>query len=155
MKIIEGDLLEIKEGIITQQVSCLGVMVAGVALKIKRRWPKAYTEYRTSFLRRQLVLGEIHVVKVTGDLYVVNLLGQDRYGRGSRMTNYNAVAQAFGSLHKLSVDLNKQVYIPYLMGCVNAGGNWEVYSKIVDTYCPNTIVVRLKLKTCPEIPGLI
>ncbi len=155
MKIIEGDLLEVKDGIIAHQCNCRGAFGVGIALRIRRKWPTVFVEYQKAFRVKQLILGELNIVKVTGDLHVVNLLGQDRYGRGSRMTDYNAVAQAFGSLHKLSVDLNKQVYIPYLMGCVNAGGNWEVYSKIVDTHCPNTIAVRLKLKTCPEIPGLI
>lgn len=146
MKIIEGDLLEIEEGIITHQCNCRGVMGTGIALKIAKRWPIVLGEYREDFTKGRLVLGNIHTVKVADELYIVNLLGQDRYGRESRKTDYNAVAQAFGSLHKLSVTLNKRVYIPYLMGCVNAGGNWEVYSKIVDIYCPYTIAVMEEVK---------
>lgn len=144
MIIIEGDLLTIDKGIIAHQCNCKGVMGTGIALRIKRKWPIVFKEYRGAFLAKQLVLGELNTVKVTADLHIVNLLGQDGYGRGSRKTNYNAVAQAFGNLNKLRVVLDKQVYIPYFMGCANAGGNWEIYSKIVDTYCPDTIAVKLE-----------
>lgn len=144
MEIMDGDLLKIEDGIIAHQCNCRGVMGAGVARRIRRRWPQVYKEYREAYTRKQLTLGDINTVRVTENLYVVNLLGQDGYGRGSRRTDYNAVAQAFTSLHKLVEIYNKQIYIPYLMGCVNAGGKWEIYSKIVDTYCPDVIAVRLK-----------
>lgn len=143
MKIIEGDLLEIKEGIIAHQCNCRGVMGTGIALRIKRKWPNVFREYHKAFKVKQLILGELSTIRVSEDLYIVNLLGQDGYGRGSRKTDYNAVAQAFGYLHKFAKVVDKQVYIPHFMGCVNAGGNWEIYSHIVDTYCPDTIAVKL------------
>ena len=144
MKIIEGDLLTIEDGIIAHQCNCRGVMGAGIARRIKRRWPQVYKEYRDAYLRKQLTLGDINIVRISENLYIVNLLGQDGYGRGSHKTDYNAVAQAFNSLCKLGNTHNKQIYIPYLMGCANAGGRWDIYSKIVDTYCPGVIAVRLK-----------
>ena len=144
MKIIEGDLLTIENGIVAHQCNCKGVMGAGIALRIKRKWPKAYMEYRKAFLRKQLILGDLNVVKISANLHIVNLLGQDGYGRGSRKTDYNAVAQAFNSLRKLGEIYEKQIYIPYQMGCVNAGGRWGIYYKIVDTYCPGVIAIKLK-----------
>ncbi len=38
MKIINGNLLEVKKGIIAHQCNCKGVMGAGIALQIKKKW---------------------------------------------------------------------------------------------------------------------
>lgn len=45
MKIIYGDILDITEGIICQQVNCMGVMGSGLAKQIKYKYPRVYYEY--------------------------------------------------------------------------------------------------------------
>lgn len=49
IKIISGDILTNlptnKEVYICQQVNCRGVMGAGLALKIRRKWPVVYQQY--------------------------------------------------------------------------------------------------------------
>lgn len=35
------------------------------------------------------------------------------------------------------------VYVPHLMGCDLAGGNWAVYSEIIEFFVPWATVVRL------------
>jgi len=37
----------------------------------------------------------------------------------------------------------EKVYVPYLMGCGLAGGDWGIYSEIIEFYIPDAIIVRL------------
>ena len=42
IKYIKGDILNVTEGIIVQQVNCFGVMGAGLAKQIRDKWPSVY-----------------------------------------------------------------------------------------------------------------
>jgi len=139
MKIITGNILDIPEGIICHQVNCQGVMGTGIALQIRRKWPKVYEEYRDVHRRGQLFLGNITLTQVGPKLFVANLCGQDRYGRDKRYTDYNALARCMAVLSLL----NWPIYIPYGMGCSNAGGDWKVVSSLIDRFLPNAVVVKL------------
>jgi len=46
MKIINRDLLTIESGIIAHQVNCQGKMGAGLALKIRKKYPQVYEYYK-------------------------------------------------------------------------------------------------------------
>ena len=46
MKIIYGDILNITEGIIRQQVNCMGVMGSGLAKQIRNKYPRVYQKYK-------------------------------------------------------------------------------------------------------------
>lgn len=43
---IKGNILNVTEGIIVQQVNCMGVMGAGLAKQIKDKWPNIYNDYK-------------------------------------------------------------------------------------------------------------
>lgn len=45
IKLVQGNILDAPENIIVHQVNCKGVMGAGLALQIKSKYPKAFTEY--------------------------------------------------------------------------------------------------------------
>jgi O-acetyl-ADP-ribose deacetylase (regulator of RNase III) len=145
LKIICKDILTVDQGIICHQVNCKGVMGSGIALAIKNKWPDVYNQYRRKFLEGGWNVGEIQIVEVGPNLNVCNIAGQNNYGRGLQ-TNYEAIKTAFFTLSLI----NKQketplpIYIPFLMGCGLAGGNWETYSKIIEEYIPDAIVCMLK-----------
>ena len=42
---IKGNILNATEGIIVQQVNCMGVMGAGLAKQIRDKWPSVYNRY--------------------------------------------------------------------------------------------------------------
>ena len=51
LKCLRGDITTLPENnshdtIICQQVNCMGVMGAGLAAQIRRKWPNVYNEYR-------------------------------------------------------------------------------------------------------------
>ena len=135
------DITTIAQGIILHQVNCKGVMGCGVALAIRNKWPKVYDRYREHYNKAEL--GMIQIVHIEYNLFVINLFAQDRYGREKRHTDYDAVESCLKKVYtwrsKCHQDLS--VYIPYKMGCSNAGGNWDiVYSIIQDTISEAKIV---------------
>lgn len=46
IKSIKGNILNVTEGIIVQQVNCHGIMGAGLAKQIRDKWPSAYDSYQ-------------------------------------------------------------------------------------------------------------
>lgn len=64
---------------------------------------------------------------------VVNLFGQNGYGRGERQTNYAALAAALFSFFRDCARNNQDVTIrlPYGLGCGLAGGDWDTVLEII------------------------
>lgn len=155
LKVIEGNLLDIEEGIIAHQCNCQGVMGSGIAKAIRDKWPVVFEQYqirckmahgREEIDPRYKLLGDMQLVQVRrftevdDGLYVANIFGQNLYGKESRKTNYGAASKAIA---ELSGYKSVQIYFPYLIGCGLGGGDFEVYSEIIEFYIPNAIVVKL------------
>jgi len=147
---VEKDILTVEEGIICHQVNAMGKMGAGLALKVRRKWPAIYTTYKILCENGTVSLGKILVLPaVQGRLWVANVCGQKYYGRDKRYTDYDGVRKAFTELKEwrdyLSGVAGKQIpiYFPYKMGCVNAGGDWMIYSKIIEEFFPDAVICKL------------
>lgn len=132
MKIIDKDILTISEGIICHQVNCKKVMGAGLALRIRNKFPIVYEEYK----KYNGKLGDVQVIVITKNLSVANLYGQDRYGRDRCYTDYDALKECF---KKLSA-WDQQIYIPNGMGCRLGGGDWNIVCAIVEEMIPTAII---------------
>ena len=63
----------------------MGVMGAGLAAQIRRKWPNVYNEYRKRCTKD--MLGTYHMVKVEPHLYVANIFGQLSYGTEKRQAD--------------------------------------------------------------------
>lgn len=116
---------------ICQQVNCKGVMGAGLAKQIRDKWPVVFDEYKKICGADRL--GDSQTVQVAPQLYVVNLFGQNGYGRGERQTNYAALAAALFSFFRDCARKNPDVTIrlPYGLGCGLAGGDWDTVLDII------------------------
>lgn len=143
--IIDGNILNIKFGIVCHQVNCMGKMGAGIALKIRKKWPIVYEDYMRAYRDRKLIPGEVILSEIRPvELYVANLCGQLNYGHNKRYTIYKAVEKCLIKVNELSNSLGLQVYIPKGMGCSLAGGNWDIVSKMIEEFLPNTMIVNYK-----------
>jgi O-acetyl-ADP-ribose deacetylase (regulator of RNase III) len=47
MQHVKGNILNVEQGVICQQVNCKLIMGAGLAKQIRNKWPQVYTEYRS------------------------------------------------------------------------------------------------------------
>lgn len=150
MRTIEGNLLDVRaktgHTYLLHQVNCRGVMGAGVAKAIRERWPVVFARYKKecSFFvdTPSKLLGDFLAVNVEPGLTVVNIYGQDGYGPG-RQTNYGAVAEALSGFADEVNPRPGTVFVPYLMGCGLAGGDWDVYSELIEYSLSDATAVKL------------
>jgi len=154
LKVIEKNILDVEEGIICHQVNCQGAMASGIAKDIRAKWPKVYEAYKYYCDRvnpPKARLGQCQPIFVSDGLKlsVINIYGQLDYGREPHRiyTDYWGVDRAFESLKHFVYAMKAnnrahQVYIPYMMGCGLAHGNWEKYSAIIEKYIPEAIVCK-------------
>lgn len=136
VKIIQGDLLSLKDGILVHQVNCRGVMGSGIALSIRNKYPKAFTDY-TSFVANttfaESLLGNVNFSKVTEDLIVANLFGQLNYGLSGVFTDYAALEKGLTTVRDFAVSEGLHVGIPFGIGCVRGGADWNIVHKMIET----------------------
>lgn len=144
LKQIEGDLLEITEGMICQQVNCMGKMGAGLAAAMSKKWPQMAADYAIKCLNQPpwVLGGSIVISDVAEKLRVANLFGQASFGSGCRFTEYDWVDLGFNQI-RLIRRKGEKIYVPFWMGCGHAGGRWPIYSAIIETNIPDAIVVKL------------
>jgi len=141
MVIIKGNILTIKHGIICHQVNCKGKMGAGIALKIRRKWPIVYKDYMIAYKNGLLIPGAVILSVIDPNkLYVANLCGQLNYGRDKQYTIYDAVGQCLSKLAAYDRE-DLPIYIPKGMGCSLAGGDWNIISSIIERTLPKATVV--------------
>ena len=148
MNFINGNITDVTSGFVCHQVNCQGVMGAGVALAIRRKWKAVYPTYREAHRNGNLQLGNVIYVVVGPGLIVANLCGQNRYGRTGVYTDYEALHKAIHHISETRIAAVKQVgiqipvYFPNGMGCRLAGGNWDIVIKIIGKYIPDAKIVN-------------
>lgn len=156
MKVINQDITKITAGIIVHQVNTSGIMGAGVAKALSDVYPGLENLYRvnTNLILSAIdeidLLGRVHWWTNHQGLFVCNLYGQHLRvlnTQSDRKTSYDATVNGWHKVKKACArDLKGwPVYIPYLMGCGLGGGNWEIYSAIVDEIMGPDTVTACKL----------
>lgn len=141
MQIIDGDLLEITDGYILHQVNCVAA-TGGLAGALKRKWPEAFIKYHmacNAYMKTpEILLGHYAIGPIWNDQSLVHIFGQLYPGQN---TDYSAADMA---LNMFNTDRIKgvPVYAPYGMGCGLGGGNWDVFSKIIEKNIPCCVIVR-------------
>lgn len=144
MKHVKGNVLDnVLQGVIVHQVNCQGVMGSGIAKEIRERWPFVFQHYRAKWEdswghgtdQGASLLGQVQWVAVGQDLWVVNLFGQQFYGRDARRyTSYDALDDGFKTIAWMLRGKGfrpEDVHHPYI-GCGLGGGAWPVVEAIID-----------------------
>lgn len=139
MQVIDGNILDADAEIIAHQCNCTSTGVAGVAAAIFDRFPAANDNKRGS----QGSFGTTKLHQVETGKYVANLFAQIQPATAdaSKGDGKFARAEAFKkSLRELVVQVNDlglrgaTVALPYLIGCGLAGGNWDIYTEILESF---------------------
>ena len=133
IKIIDGDLLSSKTDIIAHQVNCQGAFNSGVAKAIRDFDVDVYKDYHSfcSINTPEQLLGSVRYFEsnYNGRTYA-NLFAQKSYGYdGKQYTDIDALRKCFENLKSYALHENMTIAMPYKIGCVRGGANWEeVYS---------------------------
>ena len=144
MQVKQGCIVEnVKKGFILQQVNCKGVMNSGVAKVIREAYPVVFEEYKKRFVLRGVHLGEFQVIEVQPDLYVVNLFGQDTYGKYGQHTDYIALEQSLRGFsdwmffYTEQIEPNPEIHHPKI-GAGLGGGDWNKIKAMIEKHLGET-----------------
>lgn len=155
MRIIKGDITNVKNGIIVHQVNCQNKIGAGVSGAIIKKWPVVAERYRDicAYCKPAELLGACQyvIVRPSGvdpenptELKVVNLFSQFNYGNSVKTdvvyTNLKCLVR--GVLKVCYENPEETVYVPHGIGCGLAGADWSEVSSWFETI-PNLVAVRL------------
>lgn len=143
---IEGDLLEAKDKYIAHQTNCIMKGHAGgLAKHIFYKYP-----WSDTYMNRmeESPFGEISIFGNGQDKrYVINMNAQRYPGQASHPVHaiygrdsVNSREKAFKACLKqiqLIPDL-ESIAFPFQIGCGLAGGNWQVYKKMIEDFSDST-----------------
>jgi O-acetyl-ADP-ribose deacetylase (regulator of RNase III) len=118
IKYVTKDITTVTNGIVAHGTNCKGLMGAGVAFAIRRKWKKAYNEYNSLCkhyaMNTKEMLGMTQIVQVSADITVANCFTQDAYGNDGKVyADIEAVLESiesvlvYASLHDLPIYLPK------------------------------------------------
>lgn len=139
IKIIDGNLFNSNANIICHQCNTQGRMGSGVALEVKKRYPKVFESYYNDYKKGLLTLGYVNFTIAKQDQVIANMCGQNNYGyNGKQYTSYNALQACLDTVVDYAYaafDVKPKIAFPYLMSCCRGGGDWNiVYKMIEDTF---------------------
>ena len=140
MQVKQGCIVEnVKKGFILQQVNCKGVMNSGVAKVIREAYPAVFEEYKKRFVLRSVPLGDFQVIEVQPELYVVNLFGQDTYGKYGQHTNYIALEHSLEGFSAWLSDYDSIQRINHpKIGAGLGGGDWNKIKAMIEEHLGET-----------------
>lgn len=141
MQVKVGNILDVTEGVIIQQVNAMGYMGSGVARAIRNKYPTVFDDYAAtvpiaSANVHQSRMGKVILSHAAPKLIVANLVGQLTTRApgdpdGVRYTSYDSLDGAFTELAKLLRGLPVSLHMP-LLGSDLGGGHWPVVKAIAE-----------------------
>ena len=132
IKEVDADLLTYDLDAIVHQCNCFRTMGAGIALRIRQKYPEAYKADCETGSGDFDKLGTFSYAVLPSNKHIYNMYGQFGYGRNKRYTNYEAVYKALAAIEQHAVKNGlKTIGLPKNMGCRLAGGSWTIVRAII------------------------
>jgi O-acetyl-ADP-ribose deacetylase (regulator of RNase III) len=148
---VKGDATEIVPSgptLLMHIVNTRGGWGKGFVVAVSKRWPQPEASYRQWFAQKYwdgqpFKLGEIQRVLVEPNLYVVNMIAQEGYGRGNLALHrsdepnttppirYEALEACLKKVSQLAQDLGAVVVAPKI-GSGLAGGDWVRIEALIE-----------------------
>ncbi len=132
---IDANLLEYPLQGIIHQANCFQTMGAGIAKRIKEKYPEAFeADLKAGGRGESKRLGTFSVGQCLRDgKYIFNLYGQFNYGHYARFTSYDAVCNGLVKIARYAVENHiNTLGLPKNMGCVNGGASWRIVRAIIE-----------------------
>lgn len=129
IKIVHDNIFNMKEACMVHQVNCVGMMGAGVAEQIARKFPQHRLDYaKFTFLYPEEIrlseennplLGKCIISHTNKGYDIAGIYGQVNVGRTKKRTITSALRQGFMEL----ASKYESLAVPYVIGCGLGGGN--------------------------------
>ena len=127
----KGNLLATEDSVIIHGCNARGVMGAGVALQIKLKYPKAFTDYERFCKQRANPLGLVCISTQPDYKVIINAITQSGYSNeNTRHVSYDAVDDCMVRIGQYS-EPQTRISIPKI-GAGLGGGDWKVIEAIIN-----------------------
>lgn len=152
INVVKGNVLHAPCGYIIHGCNTSGRMGKGVALEIRKKWPKIYVSYLQAFNLGRLQLGSISGGLVAPQLCVINAVTQIGYGNdGHPRTHPPSIGAAFGAVVQMASVTPQLENVPMvisfpLIGCGLGGGDWKLVEPEILAAVPIGWKLNLYLK---------
>ncbi len=136
-----------KNKVIVHICNDIGAWGKGFVLAISKRWREPEKKYKEWYKSKQdFELGEVQFVQVEPDLWVANLIGQNKIYKdkdGNPPIRYEAVLSGLEKLTQFALENNATVHMPRI-GCGLAGGTWDKIEPLIEaTLLANEVEVTV------------
>lgn len=134
VKVFDGNLFDSEADIIAHSCNLKGRMGSGVAKQIREKYPEAFEQYLKYY--KSFSLGDVQFITTKDGKTIANIFGQNDYGYdGKQYTDIEALRKCFENLRMFCSFKNLSIAMPYKIGCVRGGANWdEVYAIIEEVF---------------------
>ena len=139
MKIIykTDDLLEAPERVICHGCNAQGKMGAGIAEPIRKRYPKAFDDYRALYevQGNRLELGQCVFVDCSENRVVIDAVTQEFYGREPNVVyaSYDGIRRALQRINDWARASGVDTIAFPKIGAGLANGDWSIIADIIET----------------------
>lgn len=114
------------------QVNARGGFGTGFAAAVTRFCPDARKVYLEVHETRGWKLGDVvPFLDAESSKWIVHICGQDRYGRGRRFTDYEALRKGLREFARFTLERELRAALPRI-GAGNAGGDWAVIRPMIE-----------------------
>lgn len=127
MKYINQDISTVTKGVIAHGCNYVGVMGAGVAAVLRKKFPACYVEYDQwlmQFPNRADALGLCNTVRINDDLHVANCITQGLEAYDGQLATPKAIEESLQLAFLDASELKLPLYLPKI-GAGLGGLNWE------------------------------
>lgn len=142
---LKTDLLTAEVDAIAHCANCFCTMGSGIAKQIKEKLPEAFLVDSKTQSGDRTKFGKFSCAEITQPKikttvkFVYNLYGQFYYGKDSRKLNYESIYTALaGMRHDCVSKPIKTIGFPKNMGCMLAGGDWNVVESMIHSVFDQT-----------------
>lgn len=124
---VEGDILETSAEAVVNPVNCEGYMGKGLALQVKKLYPKTFNSYSIACKEGQLKIGKVHYFREK-DKIIINFPTKDKWRAKSKL---DYITDGVPELINIIKELNiKSIAIPPL-GCGLGGLKWNEVKQVL------------------------
>lgn len=125
-------MLDAKEDYIVHQCNCITTTSYGLSSDMFKKYPYANT-YRKGVIKRQT--GNIHVAGKEGEKKIVAFFAQYKPGKPTHVETEKKRREWFQEcLNKFALLRPNEVAFPFGIGCGLAGGKWNFYMDMIETW---------------------
>lgn len=135
-----------KPAMIIHCCNSFGQWGRGFVLALRAKYPGSEKAYREWFALGDPHLGDVQFVQVTPEICVANMIGQHgtRWEGKTPPIRYDALEMCLKTVYEKAVK-DKVIVCGPRFGCVLAGGDWGVISRIIEkTISVETYIYTMK-----------